>query len=147
MATTKKKSTVKAFIDIGKVAMLQNDGKYKDEQEYVVIAEDLAKYIGASYTVKAPPPITVTRGTKTFTKEVSVNTSGRPYKLGYVDKVTSTGKGRAKKVSVKYKWITIHIPQGAKLRTYINALMTKAKKKPIKLMTPNNVTTRLFDTK
>jgi hypothetical protein len=144
MATKQKHALNKAFIDIGKVPVLQTDGTTKPEQEYVVVPEDLAKYIGATYTTTPPKPKEITKkGGGKYTREVSVTVIGKKYKIGYVD--GTTGKGKARKV--KFKWVTIHIPNGARLRTYINALMGKLKKKPVLLKTPAGKTTRLFDTK
>jgi hypothetical protein len=144
MATKAKHSTQKAFIDIGKVPITQPDGTPKLEQQYVVIAEDLAKYIGATYTTVSPKPIQINKkGGKTFTREVSIQVGGKPYKLGYV--AGTTGKGKARKV--KYKWVTIHIPKGAKLRTYISTLTGKLKKRPVLLKMPSGKTVRLFEAK
>ncbi len=144
MATKTKHATQKAFIDLGKVPIVQADGSTKQEQEYVVISEDLAKYIGAKYTTVSPAPKQVTtKGKKTFTREVSVRAAGRPHKIGYADGTTGTAKSR----KVKIKWVTIHIPKGAKLRTYIDALMSKVTKKPVYLKMPSGKVTRLLATK
>jgi alkyl sulfatase BDS1-like metallo-beta-lactamase superfamily hydrolase len=145
MATKTRKPLTKAFIDIGKVPILGPDGKTTHLiQEYVIVGEDAAKYMGAKYTTVSPPPRKITtKSGKTYTREVAVGVTGVPHKLGFVEGTTGTGKAR----KIKIKWVTIHIPKGAKLRTYIAAFRILVKKKPSLLKMPSGKSTRLFDTK
>ena len=143
MANKTKKPLTKAFIDIGKVPMLTPSGAVEQVQEYVIVSEDAAKYMQIKYTTVTPPPTKVISKGKTYTREVSVSITGVAHKLGFVAGTVGTGKTR----KVKYRWVTIHIPRGAKLRAYLSAFLILAKKKPVLLKMPSNKTTRLFDVK
>jgi hypothetical protein len=138
---TKKIDSLAAFIDIGKVPIIVN-GKTEQQQEYVVVPEAAAKYMQAKYTTVAPKQIETTnkKGVK-ITREISVNPTGVPHKFGFIEGVNPKTK------KLKVKWITIRIPRGAKLRTYVAALRILVKKKPSYLKMPSGKSVRLFDTK
>jgi hypothetical protein len=140
---TKKKTLNKAFISVGKV---KND-QGKEVEEFITISEELAKYVGATYSTKPPEArkIVITKGAlagRTITREHSVAITGRPYQLGYLDGVVK-GTGNGKKQKTKIKWVSIHVPKGITLRSFVNLVMTKFKKKPAILKTPSGVSAPL----
>lgn len=138
MATTK--TPVKAFINLGKVTKKNVAGKSETHDEYIVVSEDLAKYVGAVYTTQTPPArqVTVSKGKlkgRTYTVEHSAKISGVKYELGYNDgTITQNGKTKP-----KVKWIPLHIPRGMTLRTLLKALSTKFKKTPRFLKSPDGI--------
>jgi hypothetical protein len=144
MAEAKKKEKNMVFIDIGKVSFFKPNAAAELEQEYLIVPEAAAKFLKASYKKLPPSPITVRpkRG-KPYTKEISSNRSGARYKFGYVDKIITVGT----KKKVKMKWISFYIPNGAKLRSYLEAALKKIGNKPIRLKTPANKTCQIASVK
>jgi hypothetical protein len=145
---TKNKPLNKVFVATGKIPVQQSNGKIITEEQYIVLSEELAKYIGATYTNKPPAPkkVVIAKGAlkgRTIQREHSVSVSGAKYELAYIDG-TTTKPGTNKKV-VKLKWIPIHIPKGISLREFIKVIATKFKKKPFLLKTPAGVSTRFIN--
>jgi hypothetical protein len=143
MATVKKNSN-KVFVNGGKSPVRQADGTILNEDVIIVISEELAKYIGASYTVAAPAPkkILIKNGAlkgRTITREHSVKVQGVKYELGYRSKIIV--KKGAKRTEPKVKWIPIHIPSGINLRTFLRIIANKFSRKPALLKTPSGKTT------
>lgn len=148
MATTKKKLN-KAFISLGKIK--GNDGK--DEEEYLVISEDLAKFMGAKYSTTPPVPKKVTTKiggqTRIVERQHSVAITGRKYELGYVQgtKAVKSGKTVTKKAVIKIKWVAIYCPYNMNTRKFINAVISKLTKKPGFLRMPSGISQPLSFTK
>jgi hypothetical protein len=140
---TKKKSLTKVFIKAGKSVIKKADGTNKTEDQYIVISEDLAKFIGAQYSLKPPEDkkIIIKNGKlkgRVITRSQSVAIAGRRYELGY--RSTAVVKKGAKRTESPIKWIPIHIPVGLTLREFIK-VVTKFSKKPAFLRTPSGVST------
>jgi hypothetical protein len=53
---TKNKPLNKVFVATGKIPVQQSNGKIVSEEQYIILSEELAKYIGATYTNKPPAP-------------------------------------------------------------------------------------------
>jgi hypothetical protein len=145
-----KKNLKKVFISLGKVKE-KVDGKEVEVEKFCVVTEDFAKYVGATYSVKPPAPIKVkiTKGKlagKTIEREHSTSITGDIYSIGYIDGVTK-GTGNGKKAKSKIKWVPLHIPRGVKLRAFVSLIMTKFKKKPAYLKTPNGTSVPLSASK
>lgn len=145
MAINTKKALTKAFVSIGKVKEKQADGKIKLVDKYIVISEDLAKFIGAQYSTTPPAPrlIQITRGPlkgRTITRSVSTAIVGRAYKIGYVDGLQPKVEGRKRRA--KIKWISLYVTKGVTLRILLKAIREKFTKKPVYFKTPDGVTTR-----
>lgn len=145
MAEAKKRKTADlVYIDIGKVKFRNDDGTPRDEQEYLIVYEEEARFMRATYKKEAPKPITiVTKKGKTYTKEISGSRGGNKFRFGYVDKIIAVGKRK----KTKLKWVTFYIPSGAKLSSYIEAAIKKIGNKPIRLMTPSKKSCQLLSVK
>lgn len=137
MATKKKLN--KVFVNIGKILVKGTDGKTKAQDKYIVMPEELAKYIGATYLNKPPDDkkFVVQNGAlkgRTITRSQSVAVSGKPYKLVY--RSTEVVKKGTKRTGAKEKQIPIHVPAGVSLREFLKAV-TKFSRKPAFLITPS----------
>jgi hypothetical protein len=144
MATNKKKALNKAFVSIGKVSEKQADGTKKQVEKFIILPEELAKFVGVPYTTAAPAPrkVEVKNGLlkgRTYLKEVSVKITGRIYKVGYVDGLRPKVGDRPRQV--KIKWISLFVTNGITLRVLLKAIRS-FKKKPVYFKTPDGVTTR-----
>jgi hypothetical protein len=145
---TKKKSLNKAFVNVGKVKVVQADGTIKPEDKIIVMSEDLAKYIGATYTTTAPAPkkITIAAGPlkgRVIERQHSVKVHGTKYELGYFD--GKPVKKGTKSVGAKIKWIPIHVPTGITLRVFLTIVTSKFSKKPAFIKTPAGISTRFVN--
>jgi hypothetical protein len=144
---TKKKSN-KVFVYIGKVLIKGQDGKLKPQDKYLVMSEDLAKFVGATYLQKPPDDkkFVVQKGAlkgRTITRSQSVAVTGSPYALGY--RSTAVVKKGATRSEAKVKWIPIHVPVGVSLREFLKVVTSKFSKKPAFLKTPSGKTTALVN--
>ena len=140
---TKKKSN-KVFVPIGKVLIKGTDGKSKAQDKYIVMSEDLAKFVGAKYLSKPPEDkkIIIQKGAlkgRTILRSQSVAITGSPYALGY--RSTAVVKKGATRTEAKVKWIPIHVPIGVSLRDFLTVVTTKFSKKPAFLRTPSGKST------
>jgi hypothetical protein len=145
---TQKKSLNKAFVNIGKVKVVKADGKVVLEDKIIVMSEELAKFVGATYTTKAPEPkkIKITAGQlagRTITRQQSVTVQGTKYELGYFD--GKPIKKGTKSVGKKIKWISIHVPTGVTLRVFLGIVVSKFSKKPAFIRTPAGISTRFVN--
>lgn len=146
-----KKNLKKVFVSLGKVKEKDSSGKDVEVEKFCVVTEDFAKYVGAPYSTKPPEPkkITITKGKlagRTILREQSASITGDIYRLGYLAGVEK-GTGNGKKAKTKIKWIPLHIPKGVKLRDFVKLVMTKFKRKPAYLKTPDGVSTPLSSDK
>jgi hypothetical protein len=141
---SKKKNLNKVYISMGIVNKKQADGTKKKVEEFIVLPEETAKFVGAIYSLASPKPrqVTVTRGLlkgRTYLKEVSVQITGRKYQIGYIDGLQP--KIGDQKRKVKIKWLSLFVDKDITLRTLLKAIRS-FKKKPIFFKTPDKVTTR-----
>ena len=138
-------SKTKAFIPLGKITRTNSKGVAESIDEYIVMPEDKAKFIGATYTTKTPAPITikVTKGKlagRTYTKEYAATISGTKYQLGYDGGKTGSGT----KVKQKIKWVSFYLPKGVNLKLFLSLIKTKSTKAPLRLRMPSGITTAIF---
>lgn len=138
-----KKKSNKVFVLIGKILVKGADGKSTSQDKYLVMSEELAKFVGAKYLSKPPDDkkFIIQKGTlkgRVVTRSQSVAVSGRPYALGY--RSTAVVKKGATRTEAKVKWIPIHVPVGVTLRDFLKAV-TKFTKKPAFLRTPSGNST------
>lgn len=145
MASTKNKSLKKVFVSVGTANKKLANGVIIKEEKFIVLSEELAKYVGATY-LSTPPlarKIEVKKGILTgrsYTREISTRITGTAYKVGYVDGLTAKVEG--KKRRAKIKWISLFVTEGVTLRILLKAIRTKFSKKPVYFKTPAGVSTR-----
>jgi hypothetical protein len=140
------KTIIKAFISIGKIKKKDSKGVLHDQDTYIVLPEDNALFVGATYS-KTPPAgktITITKGKragKTYTKEAATYRSGTKYQFGYPNGTTGTGTGQNQ--PVKYKWISFYVPRHVNLSQFLSIIFTKITRKPDKLRMPSGATVNI----
>jgi hypothetical protein len=144
MATGKKEALNKAFVSVGKVKVKQPDKSTKLVEKFIILPEQLAKFVGVPYSTAAPAPrkVEVKNGLlkgRTYLKEVSVKITGRIYKVGYVDGLKPKVGDRPRQV--KIKWISLFVTKDITLRMLLKAIRSFPKK-PAYFKTPDGVTTR-----
>ena len=135
---------IKAFISIGKVSRKNSNGVVESVEEYIVMSEDRARFIGAKYTLTPPPPktIKITKGKsagRSYTKEYAATIDGHKYILGYNNGLTGT----APKVKVRIKWVSFYVPRSVTLKLFLSIIGTKTTRQATKLKMPSGITSNL----
>jgi hypothetical protein len=126
----------KVYVAIGKQKIVVN-GKTGTATKYIVMSEDQAKLVGATFTRYAPVPITVTtKKGKSYQKLVPITVNKVHYRLGYVAG-TKTVDG---KKQVNIKWVPLPIPLGMNLKQMLQVVRTQFKKKPVYFQTDGSTT-------
>jgi hypothetical protein len=134
----------KAFISLGKIDRKKSNGTTVAEEEYLIIPEANAKFIGARYTLDTPKPITVkvSQGKlkgREYTKEYTTTISGTKHQLGF-ENGTKIVKN---KVTVKIKFISFFVPRFVSTRLFLTLIFSKITKNPVVYKSPAGVTVRL----
>jgi hypothetical protein len=135
---------LKAFISLGKIARKNSKGTVKSVDEYIVMAEDQARFIGAKYTTTPPAPrtIRITKGKsagRSYTKEYAATIDGHVYALGYANGFT----GSVPNLKVKIKWVSFYLPRSVNLKLFLSLIYIKTTKQALKLKMPSGVTSNL----
>jgi hypothetical protein len=146
--STKTKSS-KVYISIGKITTKNDKGQNKTEEKFICLAENLAILVGATYTKTSPQPkvVRITKGKlagRSYTKEVPITLTRVRYRLGYVTGTRQVKEGNKTRKEAVITWVPLNVPEGTNLKTMLQIVRTKFKKKPVFLDSPEGNRTRFI---